>query len=172
MTAYLKMCLYLDTVTFTSHKGMSTHVRSHYRCPSQNQSRHGTAPRGSTIAQRWHPRLSPSTCRFGTHQKPNGRKTAIYICPGQQQTKAIEALFAAALMTYDSDDSLTEQLKLVMHSTIANNKHALASLVRFNWTRLSAQKEPHYLEKPMTLRALQSIESNRYPISHRPPRSF
>ena len=61
--------------------------------------------------------------------------------------EAIESLFAAAIMSYDSDDALTEQLKLVMHSTIASNKHALASLIRFNWTRLSAQKH-HYLEHP------------------------
>lgn len=60
---------------------------------------------------------------------------------------AIEALFAAALRTFESDDALTEALKTVMHSSIATNKHALASLVRFNWSRLSAQKH-HYLNRP------------------------
>ena len=65
----------------------------------------------------------------------------------RSKQEAIESLFAATLMSYDSDDALTEQLKIVMHSTVASNKHALASLVRFNWTRLSAQKN-HYLENP------------------------
>ena len=80
-------------------------------------------------------------------ESPTAERQQSTSARASSKQEAIEALFAAALMTYDSDDSLTEQLKLVMHSTIANNKHALASLVRFNWTRLSAQKN-HYLEKP------------------------
>ena len=61
--------------------------------------------------------------------------------------EAITALFAATLIQHPNDEALTEQLKLVMHSSVASNKHALASLVRFNWSRLSAQKN-HYLQDP------------------------
>ena len=79
--------------------------------------------------------------------------------------EAIAALFAATLTQYPNDESLTEQLKLVMHSSIAGNKHALASLVRFNWSRLSAQKN-HYLTDP---RDPSSFSINReQPVPNQP----
>ena len=67
--------------------------------------------------------------------------------PSISKIEAITALFAATLIDYADEEALTERLKSVMHSSVATNQHALASLIRFNWNRFNAQKH-HYLQDP------------------------
>ena len=59
--------------------------------------------------------------------------------------QAIQSLFRAILESPIDDDVIIQKLAACMHSSVASNKHALASIIRFNWTRLCNQKSD-YLE--------------------------
>lgn len=57
--------------------------------------------------------------------------------------QAIQSLFQAILENPKDDDVIMRKLSSCMHSSVASNKHALASIIRFNWTRLCNQKSDY-----------------------------